>query len=291
MPDTPNMAQRPAQRRMGLTEAVSAGMKKFLDFHGRASRSAIWWLYGFIVIFATLLSFVLAPLGWDKGTVGKAVNIVLFLPLWAAGARRLHDTGHSGWWMLLALTIVGWIPLYIIFCLPSKPAANRYGPMPCLLVPVSAAGRVPMPPTLGFGEAAALCLRKCTEFRGRGSRSEFWWFSLFLSLFGAAAGIIMGVSAILGRCGMINDLCSTIVNCAYYAFQLTMLLPYLAAGSRRLHDAGYSGWWLLLICTGVGGIALTALWCHRSQAAANRYGTVPFVADPWAGQARHLPRN
>lgn len=46
--------------------------------------------------------------------LGAAVSIVLLLPMLAAGARRLHDTGHSGWWQLFVLAPLGFvIPLFL----------------------------------------------------------------------------------------------------------------------------------------------------------------------------------
>ena len=47
----------------------------------------------------------------------------------ALAVRRLHDTGHSGWWYLIALTGIGCIVLLIWFCQDSQPD-NQYGPSP-----------------------------------------------------------------------------------------------------------------------------------------------------------------
>ncbi|HQF71628.1 MAG TPA: DUF805 domain-containing protein [Promineifilum sp.] len=44
-------------------------------------------------------------------------------------------------------------------------------------------------------------------------------------------------------------------------FLIAMLLPLLAAGARRLRDAGHSGWWQLFLLAPVGGIVILAfLW-------------------------------
>ena len=48
----------------------------------------------------------------------------------SAGARRLHDTGRSGWWQLLNLTIIGAIPVLIWECSSGTKGPNRYGPPP-----------------------------------------------------------------------------------------------------------------------------------------------------------------
>ena len=52
----------------------------------------------------------------------------LLLPLLAVGARRLHDSNHSGWWQLLALIpVAGWLVLAVFFLLPSEEEDNRFG--------------------------------------------------------------------------------------------------------------------------------------------------------------------
>ena len=92
-----------------------------------------------------------------------------------------------------------------------------------------------------FFESIRVCLTKYAEFNGRASRSEFWWFALFVTLVAAA----------------LTYLSQSLVN----VFLVAILLPLLAAGSRRLHDIGKSGWWLLFMLAPVGGIILLGiLW-------------------------------
>ena len=53
----------------------------------------------------------------------------LLLPLIAVGARRLHDSNHSGWWQLLGLIpVAGWLVMLIFFLLPGEEDDNRFGP-------------------------------------------------------------------------------------------------------------------------------------------------------------------
>jgi uncharacterized membrane protein YhaH (DUF805 family) len=91
-----------------------------------------------------------------------------------------------------------------------------------------------------FGQAILGCLRNYATFAGRASRSEFWWFFLFQIMISVAASTI---SQQLG----------SLVN-------LALLLPALAVGARRLHDIGKSGWWQLLILTGIGLVLLIYWW-------------------------------
>lgn len=92
-----------------------------------------------------------------------------------------------------------------------------------------------------FFESIRICLTKYAEFNGRASRSEFWWFALFITL---VASAFLYVSEAWSN-----------------VFLVATLLPLLAAGSRRLHDTGKSGWWQLFILVPVGGIILLMiLW-------------------------------
>ena len=56
---------------------------------------------------------------------GVAANLVMLLPALAAGARRLHDTGRTGWWqVLLVLPCFGVVLLAVFWCLPGKVAGS-----------------------------------------------------------------------------------------------------------------------------------------------------------------------
>lgn len=95
--------------------------------------------------------------------------------------------------------------------------------------------------TLTFFDAIRVCLTKYADFTGRASRSEFWWFTLFIVLVGSALTYI-------------HENAATI-------FLIATLLPFLAAGARRLHDTDRSAWWQLFILVPVGGIILLGfLW-------------------------------
>ena len=92
----------------------------YAQFDGRASRSEYWWFYLF-----TVLAGVAADTIGD--TVGNIASLALFLPSLALAARRLHDTGRSGWWFLLILTVIG-IPVVLYWLVKASDAgANKYG--------------------------------------------------------------------------------------------------------------------------------------------------------------------
>ena len=57
------------------------------------------------------------------------VALAMLVPILATGARRLHDSGKSGWWQLFVLIpVAGWIVLVIFFTLRGEPKDNRFGP-------------------------------------------------------------------------------------------------------------------------------------------------------------------
>ncbi len=91
-----------------------------------------------------------------------------------------------------------------------------------------------------FFESIRICFTKYAEFNGRASQSEFWWFMLFVTL---VASALVYLSQSLSN-----------------IFLIAILLPLLAAGSRRLHDCGKSGWLQLYLLVPVGGIIMLGIW-------------------------------
>jgi uncharacterized membrane protein YhaH (DUF805 family) len=96
-----------------------------------------------------------------------------------------------------------------------------------------------------FAESIRVCFAKYADFNGAASRSEFWWFMLFVFLVTAALSLLS------------TTLCSL--------FGLAVLLPELAVGARRLHDTGRSGWWQLLLIVPLGVIVLIVFWVQEPK--------------------------
>ena len=57
-------------------------------------------------------------------------SLILLLPSLAVAARRLHDIGRSGWWIFIAFTVIGIIPLLIWYVTDTKDEENIYRPNP-----------------------------------------------------------------------------------------------------------------------------------------------------------------
>ena len=109
-------------------------LDKYFTIKGRAQRKEYWYFYLFMTIGQISLSLADMALIYFAGVSGFP-NFLFFLvtiiPALTVCVRRLHDTGRSGWWMLLfAIPIIGTI-LWIVFCAKdSQPGSNAYGPNP-----------------------------------------------------------------------------------------------------------------------------------------------------------------
>jgi uncharacterized membrane protein YhaH (DUF805 family) len=100
---------------------------------------------------------------------------------------------------------------------------------------------------MNFGTAIATGFQKYSDFAGKASRSEFWWFNLFLVL------VSFGASALWDALGVV--------------WFLATIVPYLAIGVRRLLDAGFS-WKLIFIglVPIIGTVVMIVLWTQPTKA-------------------------
>ena len=104
--------------------------KKYVDFSGRARRTEYWMFVIFNLLASIAIGFVDGLLG-ACGALCGLYALAALLPSFAVLVRRLHDTGRSGWMMLIALIpIIGAIVLLVFLCCDSKPGDNRFGPNP-----------------------------------------------------------------------------------------------------------------------------------------------------------------
>jgi len=109
-------------------EHFIGAFKQFADFNGRWRRKSYWMFVLFNVIFSIVANGIDQLLG--LGLIGTIYSLVLLVPGLSAAARRLHDTGRSGWWQLLWLIpIIGWIVL-LVFLAQDSHDDNDYGVNP-----------------------------------------------------------------------------------------------------------------------------------------------------------------
>ncbi len=110
----------------------------YADFSGRARRSEYWYFTLFNMLGAIALMILMVALSAASeilGMIGGLAYMVwafgLIIPGLGVAVRRLHDTGKSGWMMLIAfIPIVGSIALIVFMCTDSDPGVNAYGPNP-----------------------------------------------------------------------------------------------------------------------------------------------------------------
>ena len=106
-------------------------LKKYAVFDGRAQRKEYWMFFLFNMIFSFVIGLVLGVIETTLG-IGTALSdpasivysLVMLVPSFAVGVRRMHDIGRSGWWILFPLVNL------VFLCLDSEPGENKYGPNP-----------------------------------------------------------------------------------------------------------------------------------------------------------------
>ena len=112
---------------LSFNEAVGTCFRKYFDFTGRARGSEYWYffLFSFLLgIISTILDMNLFGNSWeDYGPLYLITTVGLFIPSISAATRRLHDSGKSGWWQLLYLTIIG--GFFVLFWLIRKGETNE----------------------------------------------------------------------------------------------------------------------------------------------------------------------
>ena len=114
-------------------------IKNYANFEGRARRSEYWYytlanilivlpifIIGIVLIGFLELEF-LAPV---FSGILLLIYLTLFIPSLAVAVRRLHDTGKSGWALLLGLIPFGGIVLIVFFILDSDHGDNKWGRNP-----------------------------------------------------------------------------------------------------------------------------------------------------------------
>ncbi len=90
---------------------------------------------------------------------------------------------------------------------------------------------------MGFFEAVKTCLKKSFVFKGRARRSEFWWWTLFSTVF----SFIVSLPA--EEISEDNVLLMVLYTLGLLALCVYLGIANFAVATRRLHDIGRSGWW------------------------------------------------
>ena len=91
-----------------------------------------------------------------------------------------------------------------------------------------------------FHKSILTCFKKYADFKGKASRTEYWGFWIFLLIVSLLMSyidrsIFFDFTNIVGTGPM------------GFLFGISVLVPLIAVGARRLHDSNRSGWWQLLL--------------------------------------------
>lgn len=124
-----------------------------------------------------------------------------------------------------------------------------------------------------FTQAIESGIRKMFTFKGRASRSEYWWFVLFYFLMMLAIGVS---SALIASIPFLAPIAALLVVIVYIA----AIIAFISLGVRRLHDTNRTGAWYLIVFIPAGSIVLFVFFVLRGTLGANTYGADPLGDDP-----------
>ena len=122
---------------------------------------------------------------------------------------------------------------------------------------------------MDFGQAIAAGFKNYVNFSGRASRSEFWYWVLFIVIVSIAASLLDLAIFSTSEWGPLNSV-----------WALVTLLPAISISVRRLHDIDRTGWWVLLNFTIIGIILLIVWACFKGTKGPNRFGHDPLGVIP-----------
>lgn len=122
-PITPGSRRAPADPKTFAGSVQTCLLEKYVTFSGRAGRPEYWWF--FLFVGAANLVFSFLPI------LGTVASLALVVPMVAVAVRRLHDTGKSGWWLVVPLSgyVAGTVALTltmvgVFFALVSAPTSQ-----------------------------------------------------------------------------------------------------------------------------------------------------------------------
>ena len=111
-----------------------------------------------------------------------------------------------------------------------------------------------------FRESVHTCLKKYFVFKGRASRSEYWWFQLIVS-----------------PSYFISTFLENEISYFFLGITLFTLIPAISAGVRRLHDINRSGFFLLIsFIPFIGGLVLLFFLIPEGTKGKNKFGPDPL---------------
>lgn len=120
-----------------MNEYLNVVTRNYVNFAGRARRREYWMFVLINLVISAVLSILDQVLfgrmndGAGMPVLAGIYGLSVLLPSLGVGVRRLHDTGRSGWWLLLSLIpLIGALVLLVFYVQDSQPGANKWGPNP-----------------------------------------------------------------------------------------------------------------------------------------------------------------
>ena len=223
--------------------------KNLLSFNGRISSSQYLLTVAILVICLPLVAFILGDLTRGMGNI--PLSLILFITylitmiLWivaAAGAKRCHDLGKSGWWQL--------IPFYFIVLMFKKGQSVNDKQCPESTV-------INDKTDVEIKEEQMNTKYNPFTFNGRIRRRTYW-----------IVGVVLGfISNILTT--VLDAACDDLTIAMIFLTIIVLFYVQLANGAKRCHDLGHNGWWQL--------IPFYNLWMafQDSEHGTNEYGPNP----------------
>lgn len=178
------------------------------------------------------------------------------LPILSLTIRRLHDSDSSAWYLLCVivgcnifsavvkaveyessilgalLLFVFSLPVLLLSIIPSTPGINKYGMNPAECNYSSGLDKRKVKKYVNPINCIKNGFVNIFKFSGRATRTEFWWFALFYSIFLTVSILVMKEVKLLQIPIIICNIVTTIA--------------FISLFIRRIHDSNHSGWYLLL---------------------------------------------
>ena len=119
------------------------------------------------------------------------------------------------------------------------------------------------------------------DFTGRATRKQYWLFQLWMLMFLA---IFFYISYMIAQ-SRLPAYSQTVLGFGFLFILFGLFMPGLSLSVRRLHDAGLSGWWVLVqLIPYLGGLLFLVFMLLTSERGTNKYGPNPHGIDTQGNQ-------
>ena len=108
-----------------ISNFVSNITSNYATFSGRASRKEYWlFVLAITLVYVGLLMIGMLLKSEVFMFIPAVFMLAMLIPSYAAAARRMHDTDHSGWWHLVPIVNL------VFACTKGTTGNNRFGADP-----------------------------------------------------------------------------------------------------------------------------------------------------------------